>query len=175
MQQAVKLDPVNSEFRNSLGLALLAAGRLPEARAEFARALELNPQVIWAHFCIGMTYLYEGKFGEGATTCQQDPQEVARLYGRAIEEWALHHRPEADAALAGLIAGCADTFAFQAAEIYSVRGDKDAAFAWLERARRQQDSGFTFMPRDPLFDSLHSDPRWEKFRRSMGLTNEQLR
>src|SRR5438874_4257167 len=46
--------------------------------------------------------------------------------------------PESDAALEELIAIASETGAYQIAEIYGYRNDKDRAFEWLERARRQR-------------------------------------
>ena len=60
--------------------------------------------------------------------------------------WNLGRKAESDAALATLIKDDADVGAFQIAEVYSGRGDKDQAFAWLERARRQQDAGTSLFP-----------------------------
>jgi len=42
----VTLAPTNVKIRNSLGLALAAQGKMPEALAEFQRSLELEPDNI---------------------------------------------------------------------------------------------------------------------------------
>ena len=88
--------------------------------------------------------------------------------------WNLYRNEESDAALATLIKDDGDVGAFQIAEVYSARGDKDRAFAWLDRARRQQDGGWLITQR-PLLDPLRSDPRWVAFQRSMGMAADQLR
>jgi adenylate cyclase len=50
--------------------------------------------------------------------------------------------------------------AFQIAEIHAWRGEKDEAFAWLDRAYAQRDGGMTRFRTDQLLNSLHSDPRY---------------
>ena len=50
--------------------------------------------------------------------------------------------------------------AYNVAEVYAYRGDKDRAFEWLERARRQRDGGLGFMLCDPFLANLREDPRW---------------
>ena len=60
------------------------------------------------------------------------------------------------------------------ADVYAYRGDKDRAFEWLERARRQRD-GLGFMRGDPFFANLHEDPRWDVFLRKMVLADDQLK
>jgi serine/threonine-protein kinase len=83
--------------------------------------------------------------------------------------------PESDAALNELIKNEAETAAFQIAEAYGYRGDKDRAFEWLERARRQRDPGLGNLRRDPLLENLHDDPRWNAFLHTMGLADDQLK
>ena len=83
--------------------------------------------------------------------------------------------PEADAALADLINNNADGAAYQIAEVYAYRGEKDQAFEWLERAHRQRDSGLVGLQVDPFLKNLHPDPRWNAFLHKMGLANDQLK
>ena len=65
--------------------------------------------------------------------------------------------------------------AYQIAEAYGYRNDKDHAFEWLERARRQRDAGLPGLRTDTLLTNLHDDPRWDAFLRTMGLADDQLK
>jgi len=89
--------------------------------------------------------------------------------------WAQKRGQESDAALNELIKNEAETAAFQIAEAYAYRGDKDRAFEWLERARRQRDPGLGNLRKDPLLENLYGDPRWNAFLRTMGLSDDQLK
>ena len=51
-----------------------------------------------------------------------------------------------------LIKNSAETAAYQIADVYAYRGDKDQAFEWLERARRQRDAGLPGLRKDPYLD-----------------------
>jgi hypothetical protein len=42
-------------------------------------------------------------------------------------------------------------------------------FEWLDRAHKQRDGGLADIKFDPLFDSLHDDPRYRAFLRKMRL------
>ena len=66
---------------------------------------------------------------------------MGKLTVVAMARWSQKRIPEADAALARLIERFAGTAAYQIAAIYAYRGEKDQAFEWLERARRQGDGG----------------------------------
>ena len=76
---------------------------------------------------------------------------------------------------AELIAKVSEIGAYQIAEAYAYRNDKDKAFEWLERARRQRDAGLPGLRADTLLPNLHNDPRWDAFLRTMGLADDQLK
>jgi len=174
-RRAVDLDPVNAQARSFLAFNLAATKRFAEARAEFPRVVELNPAAPWAHAGLGLAFLIEGKFEEAAVAARDDAGEWARLLIVACAYWGEKRIPESDAALAQLTATFADTAAYQVAEVYAYRGDKDQAFEWLERARRQRDGGLAGMRRDPLLANLKTDPRWNAFLQTIGLADDQLK
>src|SRR5437899_10208406 len=174
-RRAVALDPVNALAREYLASALSVTGKQEEARAEYARAIELNPSAPNSHAGVGLTYLLEGKFEEAAVVAQKDAADWARLLIASCARWAQKRIPESDAALAELIANTSETGAYQIAEVYGYRNDKDHAFEWLERARRQRDAGLPVVRTDTLLPNLHDDPRWNAFLRTMGLADDQLK
>ena len=122
-----------------------------------------------------MTYVLQGKFEEAATAAEKDTADWARLLTVSCARWAQKRVPESDAALAELIATNGETAAYQIAEVYGYRDDKDKAFEWLERARRQRDAGIPGLRPDLLLKNLHDDPRWDAFLRTMGLADDQLK
>jgi TolB-like protein len=174
-RRAVDLDPVNAQARSFLAFNLVATKRFPEARAEYARVIELNSSAPWAHAGLGLSYLLQNKFEEAATEAQADAGEWARLLIVSCARWGQKHVAESDAALTELTKNDAETAAYQIAEAYAYRGDKDKAFEWLERARRQRDPGLASMRKDPLLPNLYNDPRWNSFLHTMGLADDQLK
>ena len=174
-RQSIALDPVNPQAREILAANLSGAGRHEEARAELARVIELNPSAPNSYASIGLTYLLEGKFEEAAAAAQKDAADWARLVILSCARWGQKRVPESDAALAELIAKFNETAAYQIAEVYAYRNDKDKAFEWLERARRQRDAGLPLLRPDTLLTNLHSDPRWDSLLRTMGLADDQLK
>jgi len=174
-RQAVALDPVDPAARSYLAFNLAMTGQLAEAQAEYSRVVELNPAAPWAHAGLGLAFLIKGKFEEAAVAAQDDAAEWARLLIVAMARWSQKRIPEADAALARLIESSADTAAYQIAEVYAYRGEKDRAFEWLERARRQRDPGLGTLRSDPFLANLQGDPRWNAFVRTMGLADDQLK
>jgi len=174
-RKAVELDPVNAQSRSFLAYGLATSKRFAEAKNEYARLLELNPSAPWAHAGLGLAYLLQNKFEEAATEAQADAGEWARLLVVSCARWAQKRVPDSDAALSELIKNEAETAAYQIGEAYAYRGDKDKAFEWLERARRQRDPGLAFLRTDPLLENLYADPRWNAFLHTMRLADDQLK
>ena len=174
-RKAIELDPVNAQSRSFLAFGLATTKQFAEARAEYARVIELNSSAPWAHAGLGLAYLLQNKFEEAASEAQADAGEWARLLIVSCARWAQKRVPESDAALNELIKNEAELAAFQIAEAYAYRGDKDRAFEWLERARRQHDPGLGDLRKDPLLENLHDDPRWNAFLHTMGLADDQLK
>jgi adenylate cyclase len=174
-RKAVELDPVNAQARSFLAYGLANARRFAEAKEEYARVVELNSSAPWAHAGLGRAYLLQNQFDEAATEAQADAGEWARLLIVTCARWAQKRVQESDAAQNELIKNQAELAAFQIAEAYAYRGDKDKAFEWLERARRQHDPGLGNLLVDPLVENLHADPRWNAFLHTMGLTDDQLK
>jgi hypothetical protein len=124
---------------------------------------------------VGSTYLFQGKFEEAVAAAEKDTADWARFLIVSCARWGQKRIPESDATLSELIARVSETGAYQIAEAYAYRNDKDHAFEWLERARRQRDAGLPTLRVDTLLPNLHSDPRWNAFLRKMGLADDQLK
>jgi hypothetical protein len=57
---------------------------------------------------------------------------------------------------------------YEIALIYAALGEKDEAFAWLEKSFEARDKGLTFLKIDPCLDPLRSDPRFQDLIRRVG-------
>ena len=173
-RNAVALDPVNPKARSFLAVYHARTRQFAEAQTEYARVIELSPASPWSHAGLGLTFLLLGKFEEAASAAHEDAAGWARLYITALARWSQKRIPEADAALADLIQNYAIA-ACQIGGVYAYREEKDQAFEWLERARRQRDSGLMTIRGDPIYENLHGDPRWDALLRTMGLADDQLK
>ena len=174
-RHAVAVDPVNALARAFYASSMTSLGHYAEARAEYARVIELNPSAPNSHASVGLCYLLEGKPEEAVAAAQKDAADWARLLVVSSARWDQKRLAESDAALEELIAKNAETAAYQIADVYGYRNDKDHAFEWLERAHRQRDAGLPTLRTDVLLKNLHSDPRWDPFLHTMGLADDQLK
>lgn len=89
--------------------------------------------------------------------------------GIAMAEHTIGHARESQQALDDLIAKDAQDGAYQIAEVFAWRGEKDRACDWLARAYSQKDGGFSLIRTDPLLKSLRSDPRSNALLRKLKL------
>jgi eukaryotic-like serine/threonine-protein kinase len=53
--------------------------------------------------------------------------------------------------------------------VYAGLGDKDQAFAWLEKGFQDRSGQLGRTRWEPPYDSLHSDPRYTDLLKRMGL------
>lgn len=65
-QQAADQQPEKASLHETLGRAYFASSQIQRARAEFERALELDPSNDFAHFSIGRCYERQGRLGDAA-------------------------------------------------------------------------------------------------------------
>ena len=160
LRKAIEGDPLNARAWAFLGFAQLFGGNTAASREAMNRSMEISPQQAYTPNGIMISFLIEGRPAEALQASQRSTAEVFRLFGAALANHDLGHPKESQQALDALIAKYSDGSAYQIAELYAWRGDKDRAFSWLERARVQHDSGYASVKVDPLLRKLKDDPRY---------------
>jgi TolB-like protein len=168
-RQAIERDPLNAIGHLYLSFSLFGMGLLQEAETACRRALELSPDGISFRYWLAMVLDAQGRREEALAEALLDESDWSRLTCLACLYHRIGRAAESAALLAELKDACADLAAFQVAQVHAVRGESDAAFAWLERAFDQRDAGVSMVGVCPWFDSIHDDPRWERFLRKVGL------
>jgi tetratricopeptide (TPR) repeat protein len=167
-RKATELDPLSSIAWDQLGRMHYAVGDYPAATRALDRALQIAPDGDRARFHRGVTSLLAGKPDEALGFFSRKASGYG-LVGVAIAQHSLGHAEASQRALDQAIADYAQGAAYQIAEAFAWRGEKDKAFEWLERARVQHDGGLTFIKSDPLVASLVGDPRYGALMDRLGL------
>ena len=144
------------------------AHRLEEAADSLALALSLTPDGNYAQFYTGLVLLAQGD-APAALVAIEQVSGSSQVLGRAIVQHALGDAGASDVALDEYIEKYAPRAAVQVAYAYAFRGEIDLAFDWLEQAYDNGSTGLGQILMEPLFASLHDDPRWEPFLDKMGL------
>ena len=156
---AIEHDPLDDTPWDNLGIDLMAAGNTAAAYDAFRHALAIA-SVPSTNNGLASLQLLDGKAREALATFKTVDNNVFRDAGVAMAEHSLGDAKASQQALDQLIASDAADAAYQIAQVYAWRGEKDKAFEWLERAYRQLDGGLASTKVDPLLASLRTDPRF---------------
>jgi TolB-like protein/tetratricopeptide (TPR) repeat protein len=168
-KKATELDPLSHYAWSDLGLWLLESERRPAAHEALRRALEIQPESPFALSWLGELELLEGKASDALATFRKVGDEGFRLWGTAMAEHTLNHARDAQQALDELIAKHTEDFAYEVADVYAWRGEKDKAFQWLERSYDVHSADLVYIKDDVILAALRDDPRYKALLRKMNL------
>ncbi len=175
-KRAQELDPLSLETNTILGQSLFFARRYDQAIAQLRNTLDMDQSFWLAHDFLGRAYEADGKLPEAIVEFQravEQESDVAENWSNLGHAYALSgKRAEAQKILDQLKERSARGYvpAYTIAIVYAGLGDKDQAFAWLDRAYTDHSFYMTWLKTDPHLDSLHADPRFQDLLRRMRLT-----
>ena len=167
-RRAIEIDPLLPEAWIMMTPKLGASRKFAEAQEAAAHALEIAPESEAIHYYLGLSRVLEGK-AQGALPEFERAGSIFRLTGTAIAEHELGRPEESRRALDELIARYAHSAAIQIAGVFAWKGEKDTAFAWLDRAYAQRDSGCGDLKWSPLFGKVREDPRFAALLKKLNL------
>jgi serine/threonine-protein kinase len=177
-RRALELDPLSLTINFELGLAFYYARDYDRAIEQFQKTLELDPNFPPLHQFFPAAYEQKGMYGEAIAGFQK----AIPLKGGS--EWSfsmagLSHvyavsgkKSEARLVLDELkqLSGREYVPAYSIALVYAGLGEKDQAFAWLEKAYAEHSFNMAWLKVEPRWDSLRSDPRFADLLRRVGLS-----
>lgn len=175
IRQAKQLDPFSLIINAVYADALRTAGQDDLAIEQLRKTLEIDPNFAHAHFHLGLAQLRKGAFEQAIAEFQRaatlSPNVNDYKGGLGYAYARAGKRAEALRVLERLREGSKQTYVswFYVAAIYAGLDEKDQAFACLERAYKQHEQGFVVMRREPMFDPLLPDPRYQDLLRRLGL------
>lgn len=160
-------NPLSAAFWHNHGLTCHAANRLAESEKAFRKALELVSQRFVTRALLALVLMDDSRPEEALALALREPDGFWRNWSLAILHYAAGRKAESDKMVEEIIRE-PDGNAYQIAEIYSMRNEKDKAFDWLERAYQERDSGITHTKMNPRFRPLHEDSRWAAMLEKIG-------
>ena len=173
--RAVELDPLTTWMRGGLGTALLQARRYDEAVQVGNATVELDPDARWGHGILWAAYLQKGMIPQALeahrTMVASDPSHPGALATLAYIHARAGQVDEAQRLLAEVESSeraRSEPPHLSMARAYAALGDRNAAFGWLERARRERDSDIPDVKIDPMLDPLRADPRFPALLKKVG-------
>lgn len=176
-KKALALDPLSIEINVTLGTVYYWAGRYDQAIAQYQKTLELDSKYPDVHDNLADAYAKKQMSKEALAQEQEflrleGDEEGADILGRDYEE---HGFAEARRLL---YENSLSVYQDMAKEqyvspmtfgtIYTLLGERDQAFAWLDKAYEERSIFLVFLKTDPQYDNLRRDPRFAALLKRIG-------
>jgi TolB-like protein/Flp pilus assembly protein TadD len=175
-QRAQQLDPVSVEASQMLGMMLVLARRYDQAITQLRAALELDPTYFYAEDFLGRAYEQTSRMPEAFTAYRKAvdlDSSNAENWSNLAHAYAVSGNPgRARQIINDLKATATRNYVgpYNIALIYAGLGDKDQAFAWLQRACDDGEAlPILYMVNDARWDRLRSEPRYADVARCLRL------
>jgi eukaryotic-like serine/threonine-protein kinase len=168
-KRAVELDPLSLFYQQQYALSYFEARNPTPMIKEADRLLELDPHTPLAPTIKALAYEQLGNIKEAVDWWVKGQQwrghddranGLKEAYEKSGYKGFLKKQSEYREA---------DHNYAAAADVYAKLGDKDAAFAALEKAKVENRSSLLFIKCDPELDGIRSDPRFADLLRRIGL------
>jgi eukaryotic-like serine/threonine-protein kinase len=175
IKRAQELEPLSLNTNAVVGVHLYFARQYDQAIEQCQKTLDLDQNFAPAHLFLGWAYVQKARYEEAIAAVKKatslspsEPRSVSALgYAYAMSGQA----GEAMNILDQLkeLSRRRYISPHDRAIIYAGLGEKEQAFAWLDKAYADRSWPLPLLKVDPRFDSLRSDPRFADLVRRIGL------
>ena len=170
---AHELDPLTVGPINLMGVNYYFQRDYDKSLKQWDKSLQINPSSAIAYFNLFHVYVGKKSYEKAIAALQ----EQFKLEGRTQGADAIgqsYKRAGFGAALQTMIeidekSSSQDYDPFEVATAYSLLGNKDRAFVWLDKAVEARSNFVLSLNVDPTWDNIRSDPRFEELVRRIGL------
>jgi TolB-like protein/Tfp pilus assembly protein PilF len=183
MEKAVNLDPLSLEMNHFLGLFYVVGGDYERAMQQFRRVIEMDSNDGQSRFGLAGLLAGQGKYEESIAQFEKGQILIGVNPDKAVRNAAaLRHAFQTSGAkgywkeylaLELRSVNEPNQYGFgkiNIAEGYARQGDKDEAFAWLEKAYQAREGiPLSLINSSPYLQNLHGDPRYSDLLRRLGL------
>jgi len=165
-RKALELDPVSATLATHLGWFMFLGGQPEQAIDQLRKTIDLDPFYARAHRDLALVLARQGSFteaireGQRAIELSESSPIMLEALGYAYARAG--RKADAEKILSQLERQRAHRYVspFYEAIIWGAAGDKERAFAWLEKAYRERSSQLAWLKVYPPADELRSDPRF---------------
>lgn len=171
MRVALQSDPLSLMVNNATGWHLYLARQFDAAIQQFKKTLELDPNFALAHYDLGRAYEGKGMYAEALAAFEKaralSPDTPYILAGLGHCYAVSGKQREARRLLAQLHALSKHRYVkpLDIAFIHIGLDEKDQALQWLDKAYEERAGWLGYLPVDPVYDPLRSDPRFQELLR----------
>jgi TolB-like protein len=171
LQLALQLDPISSRAYHNSAFGYYYARQYDQALLQMQHASALHHEPAELIFPLAVIYVEKRMYDEAIQQFQKlggQPHALGHM-GNAFAR--MGQVAEARKMISELQKQVQDTGIgrYEIGLVYAGLGDKDEAFAWLEKSFAARDKGLTYLKIDPCLDPLRSDSRFQDLVRRVGL------
>jgi serine/threonine protein kinase/Tfp pilus assembly protein PilF len=173
--KAAQLDPISPGLSHSLAIQLYLGRKFDDAIAQSQKTMEIDPNYPVALAVLGQSYAAKGNYIQALRHIEKY-QALTHNSAMALSLAGYVHarlgqRTEALHALDQLNtaskAGFTPSLYF--ALVYTGLGERDQAFAWLNKSYEERFARLAYLNREALWDSLHDDPRFTELSQRLAI------
>ncbi len=175
INRAKEIDPLSLIINTDVGQILYFSRQYDQAIEAYRKALEMQPNFSVARWRLGEAYEQKGMVEEAIAEYQQT---LSVSKNPTIEVWLGHayavsgKKDKAQKILAELQKRHKrePNWFYEIALIYAGLGEREQAFAWLEKAyENKEEASLALLKVEPMLDSLRSEPRFNELLKRLGL------
>jgi TolB-like protein/Tfp pilus assembly protein PilF len=174
--KALGLDPVSLIVNNDLGQVYFFARRYNEAVAQLTKTLQMDPGFAVAHFFLALALAQQSRHDEAIDAAHKAQDLAGEGDSLTLSQvgiiCALSGRREKAVEVLAKLEVLSDTkyvSPFLVALIHTGLGDRDRAFAWLEKACDEKDHWVETLKVHPTLDPLRGDEKYGEILARTGL------
>lgn len=174
-KKAEDIDPLSAMFASEVAITQYFARQYDDAITQFEKTLNLEPHYADAYQYLGQAYEQKKMYAQAIATYQNGISQTERspaLISSLGHAYALSgDRNGAARSVAELRELSKQRYVspYWTAVVYAGLGNKDEAFAWLEKAFQDRASLLIWLKVEPQFDPLRTDPRFDDLLARIGL------
>ena len=175
IRKAQQLDPLAVPVTRAVGWILYFAGRYDESEEELKKALAMNADFLGARLVLWWVYVARREFDAAISDIRREAEKPGlRTVKKLLLAYACAaagNREEATGILWEIEPKVAEEnrLALLAAMLFTELGEKDRAFAQLQRAYEFREPGMLFLKVAPWAEPLRPDPRYGGLLERLGL------
>jgi DNA-binding winged helix-turn-helix (wHTH) protein/TolB-like protein len=170
MRRALEIDPLSPIFNRQYGVILLFARQYDAGLEQSKKTVELDTNFAVGHSTLSLAYRMKGSYAESVEEFAKFQELIGGKQTAALmrESFAKGGWQEF---LRAMTEGRrpANLSSYNVATFHAELGEKDKAFAELNKAYENREGILGLLKVDPRFDSLHDDPRFVEIIKQINL------
>ena len=167
--RALERDPLFIPLHSTLGFAYNNLGDFEAAERIQRERIAISPDSFGSYAYLAHALVRMGRYDEALEALEQEPLDGFRYTGRAIVHWLMGDKDASDEALASLNAIQDGGWDWQLVEAHAIRGEADKAFAAMDAAYENRDTGLQLILGDWYTLHLRDDPRYDAMIEKLGI------